>query len=65
MLTLEYLAGGGGVSFTLVPWSHLHCWLSLLNGNPHVHESLPNRVKLSSVIKELEARSKQKVNFTE
>jgi hypothetical protein len=65
MSTLEYLDGRGGVSFTLVPWTHLNQWLSLLNGDPCVHESLPDGVKLSSVIEELEARRKRKIDFTD
>jgi hypothetical protein len=40
--TLRYLDGEGRINFLLVPWTVLNIWLSRLNGNFHVAESVEN-----------------------
>jgi hypothetical protein len=53
--TLSYLDAEGRISFWRVPWKKLNLWLSILNGNPHVNESVDN-VNRGNVIEELEQR---------
>jgi hypothetical protein len=56
--TLSYLDGEGRINFLLVPWTVLNLWLSRLNGNFHVDESVEN-VNRGSLIEELEHRRKE------
>lgn len=58
--TLSYLDGEGRINFLLVPWTVLNRWLSRLNGNFHVDESVEN-VNRGSLIEELEHRRKAHV----
>lgn len=55
--TLSYLDAEGRINFWNVPWAKLNLWLSVLNGNPHLDESIDN-VNRGSVIEELEQRRK-------
>jgi hypothetical protein len=61
MSTLEYLDAKGSVtSFALVPSVTLHNWLSELNGNPHVVDTLAKGVNRGKVLEEMEARRRGK-----
>jgi hypothetical protein len=60
MSTLEYLDEKGSVKgFHLVPWTTLHTWLSVLNGNTSISTTLPQGVNRGKVIEELEARRRE------